>query len=116
MDVVDQDVGCVRQDDDFHPPRVDAHETWHAERQAFVGGVAGLATERLIGHISLEDGLIFRRQRRLLSTTARLVGIELEADEREAGRHGDLAPLALQVGIFRVVECLSGDRRQQCRR
>ena len=55
----------------------------------------------------LEDGLIFRRQRRLLAEAGGLARIE-------AGRIAGLgaAPLALQVGIFRIIPGLRVCNRQ----
>jgi hypothetical protein len=38
-------------------PHIDAHQARHAEPQASVGWIAGLATELLIGHVRFENGL-----------------------------------------------------------
>jgi hypothetical protein len=49
-----------RHHHDFHSPNIDAHQARHTERQASVGWIAGLATEPVIGHVRLANGLIFR--------------------------------------------------------
>src|SRR5262249_4690899 len=79
------------------------------------GGFAGWAARGLIGEVRLEDRLIFGRQRRLLARSGRLMRIVLDATVH-AARHGDAAPLALQVRIFGVIERLRADGRQKCRR
>src|SRR5262249_20887480 len=109
VDVSHQNVGRSRCDDEFHLA-VSIGGARHARRKARKGRGVALSAFTLFFQASLEDGLVLRRQRRLLSETRRLVGIEAravkttgpEADQRalQVGARGSPShPLALQVGI-----------------
>ena len=111
VDVLNQDVRGVRRDDDFHR-RIGVHDAWHAGRQAPVGRINALSALRLIGEVPLIDGLIFSRQRGFLQPAGRLGRVVAADAARAVGAH----PLALQVGIFRIVPRLRVEGRHTQRR
>ena len=100
MDVLDQNVGGVRRDDDLHR-LIKVHLARHAGRQARIGRIDALSAGVLVPEVGLENGLIFRRQRRAL-LEPRLARIEFDRTDLEP------APLAPQVGIARFIVRLRG--------
>ena len=100
-------IGDVRQDDEFDRPG-DRHHPRHAVGAAGHEVVAALSAGGLVGEARLQNGLILRRQRRLLPATGRLGLIPLESDPARP------PPLPRPVRIFGLVECGgAGDRHHQ---
>src|SRR5712672_929451 len=91
------DVSDVRQDDEFDRPG-DRHHPRHAIGAAGDQIVSALSAGRLVCEARLQHGLIFARQRRLLSKARSLGDIPLEADPRRPH------PLTRPVGIPGFVE------------
>src|SRR5205085_703105 len=81
----------------------------HAGREAGVGRVDALATRGLVLQVGLEDGLIFRREWSLLSEP-RFARVIFDRAAFEP------APLALPVGILRLVEGLRAGKCHAQRR
>jgi hypothetical protein len=70
-----------------------------------------LTASRLIRKAGFQDFLVFGRQRGLLSAAQRLGRIERRMAPN--ARNTNCDPLAAEIGIFGVVECLRGYRRGQ---
>src|SRR3981189_1032174 len=68
-----QDIGGVRRDDVF--VRAECHHAWHAAWKTMGGRVVAQSALGLVGHAVLQDLLILRRQRSLLSWSPGLGGI-----------------------------------------
>src|SRR5262249_12293456 len=96
MDVLDQDVGGLGRDDDFHRV-VDVHYPRHAGREAGIGRVVALPAARLVRPAGGVNGLVLLGQRRLL-----IVAWATGVVTRRAGV--GTPPLAFPVGIFRFIE------------
>src|SRR5262249_39987910 len=91
-DVVDPNEGRVRQDDDFHR-LIGGHRRGHPRRQARRSRPGAWHAGLKFAQVGLEDGLMLRRERGLLSATLGFAGIE----RRRAGGpgYGGARPLAL---------------------
>src|SRR5262249_15560869 len=94
---VEDDVGGRRRDDKFHR-EYDGHDPRHAQRNARNPGVSSLTAGVLICQALLENGLVLRRERRILCAAARLGRIPWVA--HRARRVGSLFPLARPIRIF----------------
>src|SRR5262245_11326218 len=104
-DIVDPYIGRPRQHDDFHR-LIRRHHCRHAGRQTCYSGPCGRDAGLALAQVRLEDGLILRRQRRLLSAARRLAGIE------RILRRGT-RPLTFQVRINGSIECLRARDRER---
>src|SRR5215470_5462548 len=104
VDVLDQDVGGVRR---YHELdlAIAIGNARHAGREAGIGRCRALAAGGLRLEVLVEYRLIFRRQWRLLPRSPRLAGIEPH-------RAADHPPLALEVGIERLIPCSSVAHRR----
>ena len=98
----DQNIGGFRRDDVFVLP--ECHHARHPARQTPGGGIIAQSTLGLIRHAVLQDLLILRCQRGLLSGTPRLGRIEGRLASHP--RHDDASPLAFPVGVLRVIKGL----------
>src|SRR5215471_18797400 len=106
--VLEQDVGGLRREDEFHR-KDDAHQPRHADWQASVPWVIAGSAQGLVSEARFEDRLILERQRGLLPATDGLGRIPLYAAGPE--------PLARPVGILGfVMRPRGGDRREDHRR
>jgi hypothetical protein len=110
---VDQNIRGIRCYDEFQRLKGD-HHARHAARETLGAGGIALSALGLVRHAVLQDLLIFRRQRGLLTESPRLgliVG-RLPPEPRDDEPH----PLALPVGVLRIIDDLgAGGRRQQSR-
>src|SRR5579871_5589097 len=86
-----------------------AHDPRHVVVETMTVGVVALAAGRLVLDARFQDGLEFRRQRRLLAKTRRLGLVPLRADTARP------LPLATPIGIFRLVMglCASSSHTQR---
>src|SRR5712671_3725589 len=96
-DIVDADVGDVREDDEFQRP-IGCHLCRHAGRQTRRARPGTRNACFPFAQIGLEKGLILRRQRRLLSAAGRLARIEPRFVCGPRSLSSD--PLALEVRIL----------------
>src|SRR5262249_50281203 len=92
VNVLHQEIGGVRRDNNFHR-LIHVPHPGHAGRKTSKRWVGALSAGSLILQIGLENGAMLLGQRSL-------------ARARPTGSAGAL-PLALQVRIFRLIECLS---------
>jgi hypothetical protein len=88
------EIGHLRRDDDLHR-LVQDHGPRHAGREATELRIVGLRAGGEALQVGLEDGLILRGERSLLSASHRLAGIEL----RSVAAIGP-QPLAAPIRIF----------------
>ncbi len=95
VDVVDQNVGRLRRHDEFDLA-IAVGDARHPRREAPISLGGALSACGLLLGVGLEDGLILRRQRRLLSATGRLADVK-------SARAADRAPPAAEIRILRVV-------------
>ena len=106
----DQHVGGLRRDDEFQ--RAERHHhVGHAGRAAERGREIAEPALGLIGEALLQDGLIFRRQRRLLPEAPRLGLVVRRLAAKPA--HGEPLPLAGPIRIFARVGILRRSKRRQ---
>jgi len=90
------DVGGIALDNEFHRQN-QIHRPWHSFWNAGINRVVAESTFGHVGEIGLENRLILRRERCLLSAGGRLGGV-IPLDR--AGSD----PLALEGGIFAFVK------------
>src|SRR5262245_54293615 len=96
VNIIDQNIGGFRQQSDLHG-FIALHHHWHAGRKAGRHRVTQSAGSA-VGESALEFGLVFARQRSLLSPARWLSRIEWGL--ADGSRDYDPGPLACQCRIF----------------
>src|SRR6516165_116732 len=88
--VLEQDMGDIRRDDEFHAT-IREHHPRHAVRQAAITRIVALAAAGLVRKTRIENGLILGGERSLLAGAAWLIGAQLPILDHSPFQSGYIA-------------------------